>query len=152
MAPTPHLENARLEALIGAWRTEGEILGDDGATASTVDGVDAYEWLGPFFVVHRAAVTIGEDQIESLEMIGPYDPETGAFGTRAYDNDGHIDDATASVDDAGVWTFGAEGARATLWIDEDRQHMRAEWVRTDDGGDTWRPWMQLRFSRLEPES
>ena len=44
-----------LEPLIGTWRTEGEVLGDDGVTA--VEGIDAYEWLGPF-VVHRVDVVV----------------------------------------------------------------------------------------------
>ncbi len=69
-----------LEPLIGAWRTEGEVLGEDGATGDvTFHGTDTYEWLGRAFVVHRVDVTMGEDHVEAVELIGPYDPDQGAL-------------------------------------------------------------------------
>ena len=148
MSPTPHPENDRLQALIGTWRTEGEVLGDDGSSPiATVEGTDAYEWLGRHFVVHRIDVQMGDDHIQGLEIIGPYKPETRAFPTRAYDNQGGVQTSVATVDDDGVWTFGAEAAKATLWPDEDGRRMRAEWDLTQDGGQTWRPWLRLRFRR-----
>lgn len=146
-------KNARLDALIGTWRTRGELFGDDGSTAiATIDGTDAYEWLGRCFVIHRVDVQMGDDRVEALEMIGPYDAEAAVYPTRAYDNQGGIHVSTATVDDEGVWTFGADGAKATLWIADGGQSMRAEWVRTDSAGATGRPWMQLRFTRLRPAS
>jgi Protein of unknown function (DUF1579) len=148
MPPTPHPETERLEALIGTWRTEGEVLGDDGSSpVATVEGTDAYEWLGRHFVVHRIDVQMGDDHIRGLELIGPYEPDIRAFPTRACDNQGGVQTSVATVDDDGVWTFGAAAARATLRLDEDGRRMRAVWDRMQDGGETWRPWLRLRFTR-----
>jgi hypothetical protein len=148
MSASPDPENSRLDVLIGTWRTQGEILGDDGSTTiSTIEGTDTYEWLGRFFVIHRVDVQMGDDHVEGLEVIGGYEPQTGAYPTRAYDNQGGIQTSTATVDDDGVWTFGAAGAKATLRVAEDGQSMSAEWVLTEDDGATWRPWMHPRLTR-----
>ena len=142
-----HPETRRLEVLIGSWRTHGEILDEDGEPVATLDGHDHYEWLGPFFVVHRIDVEMAGEHVQGLEMIGPYLPDQDAFATRAYDHEGGEQTSTATVDEAGVWTFGADGARATLTLDEGGRNARAEWVRTDDGGATWRPWIRLSLTR-----
>jgi hypothetical protein len=112
MSASPDHQSARLDALIGTCRTEGEILGDDGSTTiGAIEGTDAYEWLGRFFVIHRVDVQMGDDHVEALEIVGPYDRDTGAYSTRAYDNQGGIQTSTATVDDDGVWTFGAGGRK-----------------------------------------
>ncbi len=42
MVATPDPENVRLDPLIGTWRTQGEMLGDDGSTTiATIEGTDA---------------------------------------------------------------------------------------------------------------
>ena len=51
-----------------------------------MDGHDHYERLGEHFVIHRVDVRMGDEQVEALEVIGPWDAEAGAFPTRAYDN------------------------------------------------------------------
>ena len=140
-------ESKRLEALIGTWRTRGEVLDADGETpVETVDGHDHYEWLGPTFVVHRIDVQMGAAHVQGLEIIGPYLPDQEAYFTRAYDNEGGEQTATATVDEDGVWTFRADGAKATLEIAEDGRSASARWVRSDDG-ETWRPWMRIRLNR-----
>jgi hypothetical protein len=149
MTPDPHAESERLEALIGSWRTTGDVLGDDGETrVASVDGHDHYEWLGPFFVIHRIDVEMGGERVQGLEMIGPYRPEEEAFATRAYDDAGGEQTSTATVDADGVWTFGADSAEATLTLAQDGRTARADRVRTDDGGETWRRWMRLTLSRV----
>ena len=153
MANGPHPQTASLEALIGVWRTEGEVLGEDGETvAQTFSGTDTYEWLGQFFVIHRVDVTFGEDHIENLEMIGPYDGERGAFLTTVYDGaSAEVERSIATVDDAGVWAFrsgeGASRGESTLRVDERGEHMHAAWSRTEDDGTTWRPWMRVTLTR-----
>jgi Protein of unknown function (DUF1579) len=152
MASDPHPQTARLQPIIGAWRTEGEVLGDDGETVvQTFSGSDTYEWLGRFFVIHRVDVTMGDEHVENLEMIGPYDPERGAFLTAVYDAaSGQVERSIATIDDAGVWTFrageGASRGQAALHVDEDGKHMRAAWSRTEDDGATWRPWMRVTLT------
>lgn len=114
----------------------------------TLSGTDTYEWLGRFFVIHHADVMAGEDHVQNLEMVGPYDGERGTFLTSVYDAaTGEVERSIASVDDAGVWSFrageGASRGQSTLRVDEDGQHMHGAWSRTEDGGATWWPWRRF---------
>ena len=106
------VQHPTLDPLIGVWHSRGQVLDEDGATVvATIEGTDIYEWLGPT-VVHRADVMMGDRHTRSLEVIEPYDADLGAFPTRAYDDEGGVDDSTATVDDEGVWTF--RGRRRSL--------------------------------------
>jgi hypothetical protein len=135
-----------MAALIGHWRTAGEVLGDDGRTVvATVEGSDVYEELGPT-VVHRVDVVIGGRRTRALEVVEPYDADGGVFPTRAYDDQGGVEDATATVRD-GVWTFSAGSASATLRVAEDGASMSARWTRPGPDGAP-QPWMELRFTRV----
>ncbi len=128
------------------------MLGEDGETVvQTFSGTDAYAWLGQFFVIHHVDVTMGEDRVQNLEVIGPYDAERGAFRTAVYDAvGGEVEHSLATVDDAGVWTFrsgeGASRAQSNLHVDENGEQMHGEWSRTEDDGATWRPWMRLKLT------
>ncbi|ADB77551.1 hypothetical protein [Geodermatophilus obscurus] len=135
-----------MAALIGHWRTAGEVLGDDGRTVvATVEGSDVYEELGPT-VVHRVDVVIGGRRTRALEVVEPYDADRGVFPTRAYDDQGGVEDATATVRD-GVWTFSAGSASATLRVADDGASMSARWTRPGPDGAP-QPWMELRFTRV----
>jgi hypothetical protein len=139
-------ENPTLGALIGSWHTTGEVLGDDGVTVvATIDGSDEYEWLGPI-VVHRVDVVMGDRRVRALEIFEPYDPALRAFPTRAYDDQGGVETSTASVDEAGVWTFHAGESTATLRVSDDGAVMSVRWVTPGDDG-TERPWLNLRLER-----
>lgn len=121
----------------------------------TLSGTDTYEWLGRFFVIHHADVMAGEDHVQNLEMVGPYDGERGTFLTSVYDAaTGEVERSIASVDDAGVWSFrageGASRGQSTLRVDEDGQHMHGAWSRTEDGGATWWPWRRFDPSHAHP--
>jgi hypothetical protein len=135
-----------LEPLIGSWRTEGEVLGDDGVSVvATVEGTDAYEWLGPF-VVHRIDVVIGGRPTRALEIVEPYDEERAVFPTRAYDDQGAVEVSTAAADGPGRYVFRAGAARAVVEVAGDGGTMRAQWTVPGDDGEP-RPWMRLRFTR-----
>ncbi len=137
-----------MAALIGAWRTEGEVFGEDGRTVvAGVVGSDVYEELGPT-VVHHVDVEIGGERTRALEIFEPYDAVRGAFPTRTYDDRGGVETSTAVVRN-GVWTFYAASASATLQVAEDGASMQARWeVHEPDG--CRRSWMDLRFTRREP--
>jgi hypothetical protein len=158
-APSPQTQ--RLGALVGRWRSEGRIVGDDPVP---ITGTDIYEWLpGGFFLVHHVDVEIGDQQVQAIELIGEYDPATDSFTGRAYDNQGNVTVMRASVDEQGVWRFtgggdvaavarpaaaGAGGAvRSTLTVSADRSGMTARWERSDDDT-TWQPWMDMTFTRM----
>jgi hypothetical protein len=160
-APTPSPQTRRLGVLVGRWRSEGHIVGDDPVP---ITGTDIYEWLpGGFFLVHHVDVVIGQQQVQAIELIGEYDPASDAFTARAYDNLGNVTLMQARVDDQGVWRFmgggdvaavarpaaaDASGAvRSTLTVDADRSSMTARWERSDDGV-SWQRWMDMTFTRM----
>jgi hypothetical protein len=145
-------ENERLNVLVGTWKTHGQVLDDDGeAEVARVEGTDAYAWLGAHFMIHTIDVTIGGESVQGLEIIGPYDAASGSYPTRAYDDQGSVQTSAATVDSDGVWTFGADDAKAALRVADDGMSARADWVRSDDGGASWRPWMRIELTR-QPES
>ncbi|HEX6165627.1 MAG TPA: VOC family protein [Acidimicrobiales bacterium] len=151
----------RLGALVGRWRTDGHVVGDEPVP---VTGTDTYEWLpGRHFLVHHVDVMVGDEHVQAIEIIGEHDPATDSFAARAYDNTGAVTTMRASVDAGGVWTFvgGADVAaaartgaavpaagavRSTLTVADDGRSMTALWERADDGA-TWEPWMDMRFTR-----
>ncbi|MFI6815094.1 DUF1579 family protein [Nonomuraea sp. NPDC050328] len=140
----PHPENRRLDALVGHWRTAGRTVS---GPAAAISGTDHYEWLaGEHFLVHRADVVMGGEPVAVLELIGPYDPATGTYPMRAFDNQGAFTTMTASVDADGVWTFAGPAERATLTLAADGSAMAAAWERTEDGS-AWEPWMDMTFTR-----
>jgi hypothetical protein len=160
-APAPSPETQRLGALVGRWRSEGHIVGDPPVP---ITGTDIYEWLpGGFFLVHHVDVVIGDQKVQALELIGEYDPATGSFTARAYDNLGNVTIMRARDDDQGVWTFTGGGdvapvaqpssadlagaVRSTLTMSADRRRMTARWERSDDGA-SWQPWMDMTFTRM----
>jgi hypothetical protein len=160
-APTPGPETQRLGALVGRWRSEGQIVGD---SPVLIAGTDVYEWLpGGFFLVHHVDVVIGEQKVQAIEIIGEYDSATDSFTGRAYDNLGNITIMRARVDDDAVWTFTGAGdiapvarpssadasgaVRSTLRVSPDKSSMTAKWERSDDGA-AWQPWMQMLFTRM----
>jgi hypothetical protein len=154
----PSPQTQRLGALVGRWRSEGHVVGE----SVPIVGTDVYEWLpGEFFLVHHVDVTVGDQPVQAIELIGEVDPETGAFIARTYDNEGAVTIMHATVDDAGVWTFtggpdiapaaqpyeDSVAVRSILTIAEDGNSMHADWQRSTDGT-TWEPWMDMSFTRM----
>ena len=155
----------RLAPLVGRWRTQGLVLGGD---PLPVTGTDTYEWLpGRHFVVHHVDVTVGDQPVRAIELIGDPDPATGDLTATAYGDDGTVTVMRAAVDGAGVWTFTGGGdvasaayggdvpppaaaVRSTLRIAGDGGSMTALWERADDGVH-WASWMDMRFTRIDPE-
>jgi len=133
----------RLEPLVGRWRSSGRTV--DGVR---IAGTDTYEWFpGGGFLVHHVDVRMGEDRVRVIEMIGDPDPSAGGrLRMRAFDNHGGYGEMSASVDEAGVWTFADETTRSTLTVDPDGNRMAARWERSPDGV-TWLDWMEMEFVR-----
>lgn len=143
---TPAPELKRLDALVGLWRSEGETLG---SPSIKIHGTDAYEWLpGGFFLIHRVDVHMGDDKVDALEVIGPYEADSRSYPMRSFDNAGSFSTMQASVSDEGVWTFAGDTMRTTLTIADDGQTMKAHWEQSSDGTH-WQPWMNMRFTRIK---
>jgi hypothetical protein len=150
----------RLGAIVGRWRSEGHLAADP---TVAITGTDIYEWLpGGYFLVHHVDVTVGDQPVQAIEIIGERDPDSDAFLARSYDNTGSTEIMRVRIDDDGVWRFtgGADvapaaqpddrsasgGTRSTLTVSADTESMTALWERTDDGS-TWELWMHMTFTR-----
>jgi hypothetical protein len=154
--PTSH---ERLHAIAGRWATDGHVVGNPSVL---VKGFDTYEVLpGGYFVVHHVDVTVGDQPVHAIEIIGERDPDSGDFLARSFDNSGSCEVMTVTVDDAGVFRFaggpevapaarpvGAAPARvrSALTPSADGKSMTAFWERSTDGR-TWDPWMHISFTR-----
>lgn len=143
----------RLAPLIGTWRTAGEVLDEGGRhMVGTIEGTDAYEWLGTALILHRVAVTMSGAQVDQLEVIGPYDHERDELRTCAYDGaSGAVEHATADVEPDGTMLFRAGSdvarAQARIRVADDGRTMAGGWSRTVDDGATWVPWLRMRWER-----
>jgi hypothetical protein len=150
--------DTRLHTIAGRWSTTGHVIGEP---RIPVVGTDVYEVLaGGHFLVHHVDVTVGEQPVRAIEIIGEPDG-AGGFLARSYDHEGNAELMHVTIDESGVFHFsgGAEIApaakptttptvqvRSTLTIVEDRQTMTALWERSEDGT-IWEPWMEISFSR-----
>lgn len=150
--------DVRLHAIAGRWDTSGYVVG---APRVPIVGTDIYEVLaGGHFVVHRVDVTVGEQAVRAIEIIGERD-RAGGFLARSFDNHGNAELMHLTIDDGGVFHFGggpeiAPAAkpsdappayvRSTLTVAEGRGSMTALWERSADGS-SWHPWMDVSFRR-----
>ena len=150
----------RLHAIAGRWDTAGRMIGEPDVP---VVGTDIYEVLaGGHFLVHYVDVTVGEQPVRAIEIIGEPDP-AGGYLARSFDSEGNAELMHVTIDEDGVFHFagGADVApaaqptdastarvRATLTIADDRRSMTAVWERSEDGVD-WHPWMDIAFTRSD---
>lgn len=154
-------EHERLWGIAGEWATDGHVVGDPPVP---VKGTDIYEVLaGGYFLVHHVDVTVGDQVVRAIEVIGEQVSEGGGFLARSFDDRGNAEVMRVTVDDEGVFHFtgGPEIAaaaqpadattarvRSTLRVAPDRESMTALWERSEDGH-RWEPWMDMRFARLQ---
>ena len=134
--------DTRLHAIAGRWITSGHVIGEP---TIPVVGTDIYEVLaGGHFLVHHVDVTVGEQPVRAIEIIGEPDGAGGVLA-RSFDNEGNAELMHVTIDDSGIFHFagGPEIApvarpadaptaqvRSTLTIAEDRRSMTALWERS----------------------
>jgi hypothetical protein len=150
----------RLTAIAGHWRTSGHVIGN---AQVPVVGTDIYEvFPGGYFLVHHVDFTVGGQSVRAIEILGEPDGE-GGYLARSYDSDGNAEVMRLGIDDDGVFHFAGGGeiapaaqpheaptarVRSTLTVASDRASIIARWERSEDGT-TWRPWMDIAFTRDE---
>jgi Protein of unknown function (DUF1579) len=147
----------RLATIAGHWRTSGHVIGQPNVP---VTGTDTYEVVaGGLFLLHRVDVSVGDRQVQAIEVIGERDSH-GGYLARSFDSDGNTEVMRLTIDDGNVFHFTGGGdiaptaqpqeaptaqVRSTLTVAIDRESMTAQWERSEDGA-TWHPWMDIRFS------
>lgn len=158
--PKPDKSHERLWAIAGRWKTSGHVIAEP---PIPVVGTDVYEILdGGRFLVHHVDVTVGDDPVRAIEIIGEPEPATGGYLARSFDSDGNTELMRLTIDDDGVFHFagGPEVApaaqrgddavarvRSTLTVAPDGSSMTALWERSEEG-DSWKPWMDMAFTRV----
>jgi hypothetical protein len=71
----------RLHAIAGRWATDGHVVGDPSVL---IKGFHTYEVLpGGYFLVHHVEVTVGNQPVQAIEIIGERDPDSGGFLARS---------------------------------------------------------------------
>jgi hypothetical protein len=151
----------RLWSIAGEWTTDGHVVGDPPVP---VRGTDIYDVLaGGYFLVHHVDVTVGDQAVRAIEVIGEPAPEGGGFLARSFDDQGNAEVMRLTVGDDGVFHFtgGPDIAaaaqpgdatiarvRSTLSVTPDRGSMMALWERSQDGH-SWEPWMYITFARRQ---
>jgi hypothetical protein len=158
--PETRSPDQRLWGIAGRWRTSGQVIGEP---AIPVVGTDLYDVLpGGRFLVHHVDVTVGDQPVRAIEIIGEPDG-SGGFLARSFDSEGDAGVMHLTIDHDGVFRFVGSGdiapaaqptsaqtarVRSTLRIGSDRQSMTALWERSEDGS-TWHRWMDITFVRSE---
>lgn len=152
MGPTAAHE--RLNAFIGAWKTEGRQLDGPIGPEAKINAVDTYEWLtGNMFVVHRFEGMVGESGAACIEIIG-YDEANDRYPVHTFYNTG-IQRSWRLRDDDGNWKLEGDWAiggriaqvRCTINLADNDGTMRSRWeCRRDDG--EWDTFWELEATKV----
>lgn len=143
---SPEADSAlkHLDVFTGTWKTEGEIKATETTPAIPIEGTDTYEWLpGGWFLLHRVDVRMGDEQIDSVEIIG-YDPSTGKYPMHYFGHQGTTGVMVATLDDT-IWKFTGETERFTGSFNEAGDVISGKWERLDDSD--WIHWMDIRLTK-----
>lgn len=150
---TPGPEHERLGMFIGRWHTTGTVAATDSAPSLAIDSIDTYEWYpGRFFMVHHADSKVGEDTIQSIEIMG-YDPERGCYFAPFFDSTGGSGAEEIRLDGR-TWTWrganvmGVKEHRCFATVSEDGNTIRARHEKSEDG-ERWQLWMDVTLSKQQ---
>ena len=136
-----------LSFLIGSWKTNGTTIqnGTD-KQATEISGTDSYEWtLDKKFILHHASVTMGDQNVEVIEMIG-VDSERNEFTLQSFDNKGGSLKMSGTLNEQNDFEIKADEMRAGLRSLDANEEMEAHWEKLEKG--KWIPWMNLTFKRF----
>jgi Protein of unknown function (DUF1579) len=138
---------ARLDVLLGRWKTAGRTIDGAGAPAQVIDALDTYERLPGGALLHLVDAHVGDEQVEGAEIIG-YDPGRGCYVTQYFGSDGP-NAYEASLDDAYgtlVWTMRSNRDRFTGAFDNGRRTITGHWEALDDESN-WKRWMDITLTK-----
>jgi len=135
-----------LQFLIGMWNTEGEVIANEGNAAIKFIGTDSYEWiLDGHFILHKVDVTMNNEKVEAIEIIGEFDAATKRYKMRSFDNQGTFTEMEGWIDDKGTFCILGEKMRSSLSI-RDSDTLIVHWENSIDN-QNWLPWMDLTLSK-----
>jgi hypothetical protein len=138
---------ARLEPLIGRWKTEGWTLDESGAQDNRIDATDTYERLPGGALLHLVDAKVGEVKVDGAEIIGYY-PEREGYASQYFGSEGPTayENRLTEQDGATVWEMQSETTRFRGVFSEDGGIIDGHWQLL--GGDAgWRPWMNITLTK-----
>ena len=139
-------ELKRLDIFVAKWETTGEINATKTSPAIPIKGHDTYKWLpGGYFMIHYVDVLMGDDQIDSTEIIG-YDPLAKKYPMHYFGYRGKTGIMHASVKD-NTWIFNGETERFTGSFNDSANTMSGTWERVDNS--EWKFWMSIKLRKVE---
>ena len=138
-----------LNKFAGRWHTEGVVLPTAKHAAIEVKGTDTYEWLpGNFFLLHKVDVLMGDDHVQTLEVIG-FDESANHFTMQSYDNKGNSTLMTAThVDD--LWIFKGESLLFRGKFSENDTVLSGVWEQLNHEK-VWAPYMNIKLVKVGEE-
>jgi hypothetical protein len=133
-----------LAPIIGKWNTEGKTVATADEKSIAIRGTDKYEWvLSNQFILHTVDVRMGDQHVNSLELIG-YDKERDEFILRSFDDNGGYTEMTATLNDNEELLIVGDKMRSRFNFSAGV--MTAIWERSDDNKH-WHLWMDMKFSK-----
>jgi hypothetical protein len=133
--------------LVGKWNCLGEIIASEAGPSISIRGTETYAWVQKGkYLEHRVAVSMGDANVEVIELIGNGQEDSDTYPIYALENAEMNKVMDVRVND-GLLAYAGENVRANMEMSEDEKSMSAYWERTDDGIE-WIPWMQLNYSKI----
>jgi hypothetical protein len=148
------LQNEKLNAFIGKWRTFGNLYDNGGQEIGKVEANDIYEWLpGNYAVIHHVESKMQQLTIHGIEILG-YDPSKKTYFAPFFDNQGSVGSEEVQVNgNTWIWrgenVMGVNFHRCTAVFKDDKT-ISVIHEKSDDNR-SWRTWMELTLRRFEPD-
>ena len=154
-APPPDPDLARLEPLVGTWRSEGHTQDSVLGPGVPVHSTETFYWLdGDYFLVSTYETTFGREPAQTGVNYWSYDADARRFRVIFFSNNGPFrEDGNRYEGEVADGRLTFEGpARfqyqladdGAIAVNSDGTISVAWWLRDDNGG--WAPWMHNTFS------
>lgn len=140
-------ELGRLDAFVGIWDTEGEVVAGPLGQPVIFKATDTYEWLpGGYFLLHRYDAKMPDGNVVGIEVIG-YDRENDSYTIHSFDNQGNASVMQGRFEND-TWTFAGESMRFTGKFSDNDMVITGVWEMRAGEGFAWQPWMQVTLKKI----
>jgi hypothetical protein len=144
----PGPEHTMLDQIIGRWINEGQTIGSANVPAVKIVTSDVYEWApGGFFVIHYAYGYAGKENGGAIEIIG-YDKESKKYVSYCFDSNGILTLEELMISKNAVSSLG-KNTRCNGVFSDDGNILTVHHERSEDGGKTWLPTMDVKLVKIK---
>jgi hypothetical protein len=137
-----------LDAYVGVWKTEGEVIGGANNASVKFTAIDTYEWLpGGYFLFHRFDADMPEGKVQGIEVIG-YSTARQTFLLFSFDNQGNTTLLHGKIDGE-KWIFSGDSIRFIGGFSDNGNIFSGLWEFRSGEGSVWQPWMNVLLRKME---